>query len=188
MGAGFHGHNGLNPKPSVYIYNTYVLPSLLFGLETVIVLQADLEKLDKFHKDILRRIQHLPERTALSAVFGLADQFSIEYEFHKRQLSLFGNTIREDCVERELAIRQLTLKDHTSKNWFISVKKVLHKYKLSSSYELTENPPSKYQWKTTVRRKLNNFWSQYLKAEAAKKSTLKYWNFHSITYNKSNSV
>ena len=145
MGAGFHGHNGLNPKTSVYIYNTYVLPHLLFGLETVILLQQDIEKLDKFHKDILRRMQHLPERTALSAVFGLAGQFPIEYEIHKRQLSLFGNIIREDCVERELAIRQLTLKDHTSKSWFISAKKVLHKYGLSSPYELIENPPSKYQ-------------------------------------------
>ena len=86
VGAGFHRHNGLNPKPSVYIYNTYVLPRLLYRLETIILLQKDIEKLDKFHKDILRRIQHLPERTALSAVYGLAGQFPIEHEIHKRQL------------------------------------------------------------------------------------------------------
>ena len=35
---------------------------------------------------------------------------------------------------------------------------------------------------------MNNFWSQYLKEEAAKKSTLKYWNFHSIKYNECNPV
>ena len=65
-----------------------MLPRLLYGLEMVILLQNDFEKLDKFNKDILRRLQHLPECTALSAVFGLADQFPIEDEIHKRQLSL----------------------------------------------------------------------------------------------------
>ena len=64
MLTGFHGHDILNPNTPVYIYNTYVLPRLLYGLETV-NLQNDIEKLDKFPKDILRRIQHLPERTAL---------------------------------------------------------------------------------------------------------------------------
>ena len=81
MAAGFHGHDGLNPKTSVYIYNTYVLPRI----DTVMVLQKDTEKLDKFHKDLRRRIPHLPERTALLAVFGLAGQFSIEYEIHKKK-------------------------------------------------------------------------------------------------------
>ena len=58
MGAGFHGHNGLNPKVSRTIYNLYVLPCLLYGLETVILLQKDIDSLNDFHKDMLRRIQH----------------------------------------------------------------------------------------------------------------------------------
>ena len=60
MGAAFHGHNGLNPKVTVLIYNLYVIPHLLYGLETVILLSKDIENLNDFHKDILRRIQNLP--------------------------------------------------------------------------------------------------------------------------------
>ena len=70
MGAGFHGHYGFNPKVSRTIYNLYVLPRLLYGLETVILLQKDIDSLNDFHKDMLRRIQHLPQRTALPIVYG----------------------------------------------------------------------------------------------------------------------
>ena len=41
----------------------------------------------------------------------------------KRVVYLEILCIREDSVEKELAIRQLTLKDHSSKSWFISDKK-----------------------------------------------------------------
>ena len=93
MGAGFHGHNGLNTKVSKTIYNLYVLPRLLYGLETVILLQKDIDSLNDFHKDMLRRIQHLPQRTALPIVCGLVGQFPIEFELHRRQFTLFGNSV-----------------------------------------------------------------------------------------------
>ena len=35
MGSGVHGTNGLDPKTSYQIYNTYVLPRLLYGLEVL---------------------------------------------------------------------------------------------------------------------------------------------------------
>ena len=132
MGAGFHGHNGLNPKVTMSIYNLYVVPRLLIGLETVILLQKDIENLNDFHKDILRRIQNLPQRTALPIVYGLVGQFAIE---------LFGNFIREECIEKYLVIQQLAIKDNNSYSWFIKIKKDLHKYGLPNPYELLENPP-----------------------------------------------
>ena len=55
----------------------------------VILLQKDIDKLNSFHKDMLRRIQHLPERTDLPAVYGFAGQFPIESELHRNQLTLF---------------------------------------------------------------------------------------------------
>ena len=54
MGAGFHGQNGLNPKVSKTIYNLYVLPCLLYELETVILLLKDVDILNDFRKDMLR--------------------------------------------------------------------------------------------------------------------------------------
>ena len=70
--------------------------------------KKNIDKLNSFHKDMLPRIHHLPERTALPAVYGLVGQFPEEFELHRNQLTLFGNIAREDCIERELAVRQLS--------------------------------------------------------------------------------
>ena len=40
----------------------------------MILLQKDIDSLNDFHKDMLRRIQHLPQRTALPIVYGLVGQ------------------------------------------------------------------------------------------------------------------
>ena len=183
MGAGFHGHNGLNPTVTKTIYNLYVLPRLLYGLETVILLQKDIDILNDFHKDVLRRIQHLPQRTALPVVYGLVGLFPIEFELHRRQFTLFGNIIREDCIEKNLAFRQLAVKDDNSHSWFIMIKKNLYKYGLPSPYELLENPPSKYVWKKAVNGKLVEYWKERLASETLKKTSLKFWNPNNIEYN-----
>ena len=183
MGAGFHGHNGLNPKVSRTIYNLYVLPRLLYGLETVILLQKDIDSLNDFHKDMLRRIQHLPQRTALPIVYGLVGQFPIEFELHRRQFTLFGNIIREQCVEKNLALRQLAVKDDNSHSWFIMIKKNLYKYGLPSPYELLEDPPSKSSWKRIVNDKLEKYWKEQLISDSLKKTSLQFWNPNIINYN-----
>lgn len=188
MGAGFHGHNGLNPKVLTIMYNLYVLPRLLYGLETVTLLQKDIDNLNKFHKNILRQIQNLPERTAVPIIYGLVGQFPIEFELHRRQFSLFGNIVREDCIERELAARQLAVKDENSSSWFVMIKKNLYKYGLPDPFELLENPPTKYAWKDKVKETLVSFWKNYLENEAVKKTSLKYWNASKIDYNTCNQL
>ena len=35
MGAGFHGLNGINPEVSVCIWQTFVRPRLVYGLESI---------------------------------------------------------------------------------------------------------------------------------------------------------
>ena len=68
MKSGFHGSNGLNPKVSYSLYQTYVLPRMLYSLEILDLRKSDVKQLSDFHVDLLRRIQSLPSRTALSAV------------------------------------------------------------------------------------------------------------------------
>jgi hypothetical protein len=40
MGAGLHGLNGLNPKVSIHIIRIYVIPRLIYGLETICIAAA----------------------------------------------------------------------------------------------------------------------------------------------------
>jgi hypothetical protein len=47
--SGIHGTNGLNPRTSYKIYQVYVIPRLLYGLETPHLHSKDLEMLTNFH-------------------------------------------------------------------------------------------------------------------------------------------
>jgi hypothetical protein len=50
MGVGLHGLNGVGPEVAIEQYKTYVLPTLLFGLEALHLTDKDTEKLSIFHR------------------------------------------------------------------------------------------------------------------------------------------
>jgi hypothetical protein len=104
MGAGLHGLNGLNPKVSIHIIRIYVIPRLIYGLETIRIAAADLTGINMYFKRLLKQIQHLPERTSDAATYLLHGQIPITGEIHKRALTTFGNIIRDfgtvECVSR----------------------------------------------------------------------------------------
>ena len=179
MGAGLHGLNGVNPEVSVLLWNLYIQviqPRLLYGLESIQLSRADISKLEKYQGDFLRQIQHLPERVAACSVYILSGLLPVEAEIHKSQLTLFGNIICQDCVERDLAIRQLAVKDLKSKSWFITIQETLFQYNLPSAHDLIENPPEKITWKAQVKLHIRKYWEKSI-AEARLKSTLRYLNF-----------
>ena len=47
--TGVHGTNGLNPRTSCKIYKVYVVPRILYGLETLDLQNKDLTALFRFH-------------------------------------------------------------------------------------------------------------------------------------------
>ena len=108
--AGVHGSYGLNPKVSYRIYQVYVLPRLLFNLETFHLNKTQLNQLQRFHISTLRSLQPLPVRTPTSIVQLLLGALPIEAEIHRRQLSLIHSTIRcsntriKDVMFQQLAV------------------------------------------------------------------------------------
>ena len=56
---------------------------------------------------------------------------------------MYRNTVRNDCIERELSYRQLAIKDSSSKSWCVVLQDVLYKYDLPTVQELLETPPEK---------------------------------------------
>ena len=49
MNTGVHGTNGLNPQTSYKIYQCYVMPRLLYGLEILSLNQKQLDILSRLH-------------------------------------------------------------------------------------------------------------------------------------------
>jgi hypothetical protein len=43
FGCGFHGHNGLDPESLLHIFNTYITPVLLYGMELLLPSSKPLE-------------------------------------------------------------------------------------------------------------------------------------------------
>ena len=170
MGAGFHGINGVNLEVSFSIWQTYVRPRLLYGLESINLSKCDIQNLELYQRKVKRQLLHLPERVATSDIYVLSRQLPVEAEIHKRGLSLYGNIVRNDCIERELAYRQLAVKESTSKSWFVALQEVLYKYDLPIAQELLDNPPEKLAWKVLVRRPVNAHWRKVIIHEAEAKS------------------
>ncbi|CAC5386588.1 unnamed protein product [Mytilus coruscus] len=84
MNTGLHGTNGLNPQTSYKIYQSDVIPRLLYGMEILPLNQSQLDIMIRFHTKTLRNSQSLPTRTATGSVFMLLGALTIEAEIHKR--------------------------------------------------------------------------------------------------------
>ena len=52
LGAGFHGFNGLKQDNKAHIWNTFVVPRILYGLEVSMISQIGVKKLDKFKTNV----------------------------------------------------------------------------------------------------------------------------------------
>ena len=182
MGAGMYGLNGVSPKVSVSMLNTYVIPAVMHGLENLRLSSTDYQELATFHQKLLRNIQHLPRATAIPALYLLTGSTPLEAIHHRNVLTLYARMLRrEDSVERDIIARQLAVKDMTSNSWVILVRELLCKYDLPSAFELLRSPPRKVVWKKKVKEAINTHWFSSLRKEAGRMSTLKYLNTEACT-------
>ena len=152
INTGVHGSNGLNPKVSYKIYQCYVLPRLLFGLEVLPLTVTQINILSKFHISNLRRFQSLPTRTATSAVHLLLGALPVEAELHKRQLSLLFNILSSTkSTIKDLSTRQIAINLDSEQSFFSKVQQILDLYQLPHVRDLRVSELSKEQWKTQVK-------------------------------------
>ena len=175
FGAGLHGRNGLNPSSSRKIWTVYILPRILHGSELWLLQEKHIQRLELFQRQKLRQLQGLPDRTSSDAVLGIIGVWPIEAEIDRRILVMFRNIANTpDSIEYKIALRQLGTKDTSSKSWFIRVVHTLQKYDLPTAYTILDNPPSRHSWKSTVIRKMCQFWNDSILTSASNKSSLRF--------------
>jgi hypothetical protein len=110
MNTGVHGANGLNPQTSYTIYQRYVMPRLLYGLEMLPLNQKQLNILSRLHTKTLRNFQTLPTRAVTYAVFLLLGALPIDAEIHRRQLSFIHSVLAcDNSTIQGLTDRQLIM-------------------------------------------------------------------------------
>lgn len=181
IGTGVHGTNGLLPSQCLSMYNTYVLPRLLYGLEIFILRQKDLSLLEHFHINFLRSIQAIPTRTSKSITHLLVGCRTITAELHLRQLSLLGCIIRsQNSTLLSLLYRQSVMKSEDSKSWFVHITDILEQYDLPKIEELRKSTLSKQQWKKQTKNAVDSYWTKSMVDDCYSKSTLEYCNFQTL--------
>ncbi|VDH94176.1 Hypothetical predicted protein [Mytilus galloprovincialis] len=180
-GTGFHGTNGLPPTTCMKLFITYVLPRLLYGLETFVLKQYHLNALEKFYINFLRKIQCLPNRSVKGITYLLLGVRPATAELHIRQLNLLGCIIRsENLTLNKILRRQISTKSETSDSWFTYIDKLLVQYDLPSAAKMVINPPCKLLWKKNVKLAIDKFWTQKLLLDCQNKSTLSYCDLSSL--------
>jgi hypothetical protein len=183
MGAGLHGTNGLPPKISLKLYSTYVMPRLLFGLESLVLTNSQINRMELFHRRNLRCIQGLPDRVASAATYLLLGETTIAAKLHIGVVCLL-QTISQDTKSTlfKLALRQCALKESTSKSWFTYAGAILAQYDLPSIQEILHTRPSKGPWKLYVIGVITQYWTDLHKDEARTKSSLSWLNTEACSY------
>ena len=171
------------------IYQCYVIPRLLFGLEVLPLNKGQLHLLSKFHLDNLRKFQSLPLRVASCAVYLLLGTLSLEAELHKRQLSLLYSLLTSSNETiYQLTERQIAINLDNNQSFYCRVEQVLEMYKLSSLTTIKSELTTKDQWKLRVKRAVNEYWTVLLQSEAKQKSTLINLNIESLNIGKVHKV
>ncbi len=189
INTGLHGSNGLNPMVSYRIYQAYVLPRLLYGLEVLYINNSDMNSLKRFHHNSLRLFQSLPQRTAVCALHLLLGALPISGEIHRRQLSFLYLVLNCDNRSiRELVQRQSIMQIDNRKSFFSRISETLSLYNLPKLDELCNHLPKKYQWKKMVNKHVNQYWTDTFKEEAADKSSLCLMNLSTLAIGKTHHI
>ena len=107
MPSGCHGHNGLDQKSTIHLFQTYVLPTLIYGMEVVLPRGKHLDTLEKSYKKYMKLLLSIPVTTADPAVYIISGTVPVEATIHKRALILFGNISRltSSSIEKRIAHR-----------------------------------------------------------------------------------
>jgi hypothetical protein len=177
VGIGLHGINGLHIRVNLQLWNCYILPRLVYGLEVLPPSDPGNGDLDAYQRQTLRKLLHLPQGTATSGLYLILGQLPVSDVLSRNILTLFINIARNPgTVEHNMINRQLALKNVTSCSWINTVKALVTRYDLPSIYQLFMNPPSKHMWKRMLRQNIASHVTCRLRLEASRKTTLRYLN------------
>ena len=103
---------------------------------------------------MFKQILSLPTSTADVAIYVISGFLPVEGQIDKKILTLLNNVARQDntSVEKQIAIRQPTIKNEKNSSWFVHARKTFLKYELGDIHEHLVNPPEKTPWKATVNK------------------------------------
>ena len=176
FGAGMHGRNGLPVHTALHLYDIYVMPRVLYGLEVLNLSKPNITALEVFQRSVLRMLLDLPDRTAIPALYIITGRLPIKKLLDQRKLMFLHGLISTEGRLKELVERQYVVKKKNSKSWVAKMKETLHEYSLPSLQDMLNDPPTKDSWKESVKRSVVDNTALALAEECRHLSSLQYIN------------
>ena len=180
--TGMRGYNGAGLEVCTLKYKVYVIPTLLYGLEALVLTKKEVTKLELYHRQNLRCMLHFPRSVATPALHLLTGIPPIEAEIHIRSLSLLRNIVSPDtssppsCFINEYMFRQFAVENDNPSSWTTYIRTLIKQYNLPSVLELFQNPPTKSHWCKTINKAVHLWWTSHLKDNAYDRPSMSYIN------------
>ena len=123
----------------------YVVPRILYGLETQVLGRTQVTRLEDY-RTLLRRIQSLSERVAKQVVYLLMGVLLLEALLHMCMIKLLQKIANnKSSLLYEIALRQLAVKElnpiHCSSRWWSCAPGTISQLQMQSS---NSNPKMQY--------------------------------------------
>ena len=182
--AGLANHHHSNPAAVLKVERLYASPVLLSGLASLVLSKSELDTLQKYHKNCIRLLMKLPERTSDCVVYFLAGSLPLTALLHLRQLSLFNMITHLSCNPlHSLAFDFLVRAKPSAKSWFQMIRALTIQYGLPHPLDLLEAPVRPQKFKSLCKLKVKEFWRIQLTNDAMM-SSLRFLKseFLSLTY------
>ena len=89
LGAGLHARTAMSSVVLMKIWNRYVVPRFMYGLEAQNPTKTDIKKLEQLQRNVCMQFQCLPESTSYIAVYAVTGAEPIEVTLDKYCINLF---------------------------------------------------------------------------------------------------
>ena len=165
VNSGIYYDNSLHPIRSRKIYNSVVLPKVMYGCESRCPLTANnLLTLERAHRFCVKYMQSLGRRTRTDIAPGLLGIFPLEIEIEIRKLILFGQLCRLSSkywVKNIFLNRLLSYKINPYKQtgFIPDIEKILNKYQLTHVLDMYFSDgifPGQLAWKRMLNSNVKN--------------------------------
>ena len=169
-------HRG-NPAASLRVLQVRALPVLTSGVASLVLSKPEANIIESTVLASLLGIQKLITKTPQPVVFFLAGSLPGTALLHLRQLSLFGMITRlPGSIISSVARNALVCENPLSRSWFHQIRVICLQYALPSPLSLLDFPPTKYTYKSLVKRHVQAYWEDVLRQEASQLPSLEYFH------------
>ena len=183
FGQRFKSHTPIRTEIAKMIWNVYIKPTLLTGLNALVVEKESLKLLKDFEATVLRAMFKVRKGASLIPLFQMSGIEPIEATLHKSCFSLFHNVWMnpETPSSKFCKIILQNPEKYKFKYWPKHIQALAARYKIPDPAKLIERKhPEKETWKRYVAKKIETHHQKILEKQILSHSTTTFLNDTSL--------